>query len=134
MSTTPDILTPHGSTPTGVLADAAGYPALTWSAEKPKAAGWWWLRRKGQDLCGRPVWGHGQIVAVYPDYEGLFYLNGIGGGTAAVIRIKTLSAEWAEWAGPLPEPHSAPLVESPDNKELCGGASQSASATVQPKP
>ncbi|GDX11232.1 hypothetical protein LBMAG57_30040 [Verrucomicrobiota bacterium] len=25
MSTTPDLLTPHGSTPTGVFADAAGY-------------------------------------------------------------------------------------------------------------
>ena len=30
MSTTPDILTPHGSTPTGVFADAAGPPTRRW--------------------------------------------------------------------------------------------------------
>jgi len=28
MSTTPDLLTPRDSTPTGVFADAAGYPTL----------------------------------------------------------------------------------------------------------
>ena len=83
-----------------------------WSAEQPAVAGWWWLRRKSQDLCGRPIWTPGSIVQVHNDHEGMFYLNAFGCGVSAVIRIKTLCGEWAEWSGPLPEPAEASDAET----------------------
>jgi hypothetical protein len=82
-----------------------GYSALTWSAEKPKAAGWWWVKGH-KDTSVTAVRFFNEKLVVY-----IYEING-----DCPIDDPRIS-HW-RWAGPLPEPQEPPPVESPDNEKL----------------
>ena len=83
------------------------YPALTWGAEKPKEAGWWWLESNV---------GGGAIRRVAED-------NVVGDlwvlldGKPQWVNVNDERIAGWRWAGPLPEPQEPSPVESPDNDE-----------------
>ena len=78
--------------PTGEFAASGGYPALTWSAEKPKAAGWWWANNAN-------AYGW-ECVLVQTDKRGdLVYFQAGVKDWSPVGGVK-------EWAGPLTPPVS----------------------------
>jgi|APGre2960657404_1045060.scaffolds.fasta_scaffold42451_4 hypothetical protein len=85
-----------------VFAAAAGHPALTWSAEKPKRRGWWWVLNP--DLLVA------RVLKVENSFGHLLvYVPETGWRPVAYCGL-----HW-RWAGPLPEPQEPPPAESPDN-------------------
>jgi hypothetical protein len=111
-----------GSSPAEREAFAAttGYAAQLWSAEKPKAEGWWWVQLpKYPDLK--------VVVRVYrsPNETLCVYMH--AGGHKM---MKDTHGYW--WAGPLPEPLDAPDVEPPHSAQDQQRAGESASAAGRP--
>jgi len=108
---------------TRVRLQRTGYPTLTWCADRPTGPGrFWWQSSPLDDAI---------VVTVFLSPEGLSVRTERG-----QMMMFLFSRLWREqrWAGPLVEPQEPSHVESSGNKELCGGASPSASATAQPKP
>jgi len=112
MSTPPDLLTSHGSTPTGVFADAAGSPTLTWSADLPAADGWWWWRRKPTART--------EPVEIWTIMSGGQAFSRQCTHSSGILTLENMSAAYPEqrWAGPLLEPHEPTPVEPSGNKKL----------------
>ncbi len=81
-----------------------GSEALTWSAEKPKRRGWWWVQ-----------------LPKYPDLKAIVLVFESPNKTLLVdfrqqkgcTPLKDVSGMW--WLGPLPDPPDAPNVEPPLN-------------------
>ena len=87
-----------------VHSQRTGYPALTWSAEKPKAAGWWWVKGHKDTSVTAVRFFNGKLL-VY-----IYEIN-------ADCPIDDPRISHWRWAGPLPEPQEPPPVESLDNGE-----------------
>lgn len=89
---------------------APGWPSLRWTAEEPKAAGWWWHRWKahGEDPWSTPEVWH---VEHGPDCFG-----DVGLHVDSVPLDALMDECWQEWgAGPLPEPESASDAQTTAN-------------------
>jgi len=97
---------------------APGSGALTWSVEKPKRRGWWWVEWYNGDV--RP------IEVIDTDTGGLVAQTGNGS------RYYLGDPFFKRWAGPLVKPLEAPDAEplpndgadrsEPASKTLTGGA------------
>jgi len=118
MSTTPDLLTPRDSTPTGVFADAAGSPTLTWSDDLPAVAGWWWAEND-----------NGRFILEIHEHT----LTG-DFGYCDTEKFHAIP-DGMRWAGPLPEPHEPSPVEPSGNVLLTDDDEQPAPSTraINPK-
>lgn len=86
---------------------APGSGALTWSAEKPKRRGWWWVLDPDFEeprvlRVDNQSWDAGRLAAFSP-------LDGWQ-------PIDTCPDHW-RWAGPLVEPEKAPDAEPLPNDE-----------------
>ncbi len=89
---------------TRVRLQRAGSPALTWTREKPKRPGWWWVRQAPglmPVILSIEIW-HGELQCMH-------------GG---VWRDMADSKYWhgLEWSGPLTEPLDAPETPTPENQ------------------
>lgn len=87
---------------------AHGWPALRWTAEKPAAAGWWWV---GSDIFKAVLKVEKSFVtgnlAVFED------------GKWHDVDSDYFGA--CRWAGPLPEPESASDAPTTANDKLTHG-------------
>ena len=81
------------------FAAARGYAAQRWTAEKPTAAGWWWVET--------PI--DRRIVRVWESNSRGLVASYYGVGIADPIS----HAYFKRWAGPMPEPLEAPTEETP---------------------
>lgn len=90
--------------PKTAFAPAHGWPSLRWTAEKPAAAGWWWLR-DGHD-------GHLIEPVLVEEKNGRLGVHDTWGGWELLT-----SDYWqgAWWAGPLHAPVGTPDEESTAN-------------------
>jgi hypothetical protein len=85
---------------------AHGWPSLRWTAEKPKAAGWWYVEL----FDGR------KDIAFVMQRSG----EELSCGTFAIPGWHWVSDTFfRRWAGPLPEPVDAPDEEPTANGVLC---------------
>ncbi len=80
---------------------SSGYAPQRWSAEKPKAAGWWWVKGLGIE----PL-----VALVFAGDTGglIIHIPGMGRFCVEPNYLKL----WWGWPGPLPEPLDAPDAET----------------------
>lgn len=92
---------------TRVRLQRTGSPALTWTAEKPKEAGWWWRR----DMCGDVM-----CVRVF-ETLGTWWID--AWGSEPWHDLDHYQEQGVRWCGPLAVPQYAPETPTPENGELC---------------
>ena len=91
---------------------APGSGALTWSAEKPKRRGWWWVEMPDRK-------GNVGIAVRKVDESNLGPQLYVHAGTLGwVALVCDTVADW-RWAGPLAEPVEPSDAQSLPNKQLC---------------
>lgn len=81
----------------------AGYAPQRWSAEKPKAAGWWWYRHSpSHSTC---------VLRVFWDEDDKTLSVRTGDYADQTNFLENFDGQWG-WPGPLPEPLDAPDAET----------------------
>ena len=85
-------------------------PELRWTTEPPTVPGWYWVRWSPR----KPWSGQSEVevVEVLVPKSGAVYLDHCGRSP----EWESLSANWLEWSGPIPEPTGTPPTTGGEGK------------------